>query len=200
MLSSIHPFGERARNSRWGITASAFIVGAIAGGTVMGAVLGAAGLLVLGLTGVPTPAIGVVAALVVASAMVVDVRRSVPSIKRQVDENWLNAYRGWIYGGGFGFQLGLGLDVVVTTAAVYAAFALAFLSASVTAGVAIGGAFGAVRGLTILTGARIDTPQVLRSFHRRLQSYLPAAHRLVLASEVAAVAAVVVALSAGWVT
>jgi hypothetical protein len=31
-----------------------------------------------------------------------------PSWQRQVDERWLTTYRGWVYGAGFGFQLGAG--------------------------------------------------------------------------------------------
>lgn len=32
-----------------------------------------------------------------------------PGPARQVDEDWLARYRGWVYGAGFGTQLGLGV-------------------------------------------------------------------------------------------
>ena len=60
-----------------------------------------------------------------------------PTVRRQVDNRWLNRYRGWVYGVGFGFQLGLGVVTVVTTSAVYLAFAAAMLSGSPAAGAMI---------------------------------------------------------------
>ena len=145
----------------------------------------------------PAFVVGTLALSVVVAGLAMDLSGSVPSIRRQVNEDWLNAYRGWVYGGGFGFQLGVGLDVIVTTAAVYAMFAFTFLAATPAAGLAIGMTFGAVRGLAILTAARVTTPQLLRGFHRRLQSFLPAARRLVLATEACAVVVLAVVLVVG---
>ncbi len=89
------------------------------------------------------------------------VRARLPGPRRQVNEQWLHAFRGWVYGGGFGLQLGAGVATVVTTAAVYATLAAALLSASVVAGAAIGGIFGGLRGLALLAGAGIRTPSAL---------------------------------------
>ena len=36
MLSSISPLGERARNSRWWLTTTAYLLGSLAGGIAMG--------------------------------------------------------------------------------------------------------------------------------------------------------------------
>jgi hypothetical protein len=194
MLSSIHPFGERARGSRWGITVTAYVAGAVAGGALVGGVLGAAGFVFLAMPGVPVAVTAVAALGVAGIGLLVDSglgRFRVPSIRRQVDEDWLNAYRGWVYGAGFGFQLGLAFDVIVTTAAVYAAFALALLSASPAAGLAIGSVFGLVRGAAILTAARVTTPELLRRFHRRLQALGVWARKLVVATEAGVVAALV---------
>jgi hypothetical protein len=43
MLSSIHPPGERSRNSRWGLTLTAYLVASVVGGALMGSVAGGIG-------------------------------------------------------------------------------------------------------------------------------------------------------------
>ena len=43
MLSSITPFGERGRHNRFGVTATAFVIGAISGGTALGVLAGLLG-------------------------------------------------------------------------------------------------------------------------------------------------------------
>jgi len=45
MLASINPLGERARNRRWSLTVTAYLVGSVLGGAVMGALLGLVGAL-----------------------------------------------------------------------------------------------------------------------------------------------------------
>src|SRR5437016_1313445 len=54
MLASIHPLGERARHSRWGITVTAYVLGSVGGGAGAGAVLGAVGAAAFAL--LPAPA------------------------------------------------------------------------------------------------------------------------------------------------
>lgn len=194
MLASIHPLGERARNNRWVATAIAYTAGALVGGTVAGALFGAIGWIMTTGFDAPASATALAAGGVLATAIVMDGRLAgarVPSIRRQVDENWLNALRGWVYGVGYGFQLGLALDVIVTSAAIYAAFALAVLTGSVWHGAAIGAVFGLVRGVTIFTAAGVTTPEALRTFHRRLAGLEPAARRGVIAAESVALAAIV---------
>jgi cytochrome c biogenesis protein CcdA len=166
MLSSITPLGERGRHNRFGVTATAFIIGAIAGGTTLGALCGWIGSLL------PDRSNAVDAVLVVALAIagaLLDATH-VPSNKRQVNEDWLHRYRGWVYGVGFGAQLGVGIVTVVTSAATYVAFALALLTGSVAAGAAIGFAFGALRGLSLLTVRNVNSQDALRTFHRRLDA------------------------------
>jgi hypothetical protein len=171
MLSSIHPLGERSRNNRWVITATAFVLASVAGSMTAGGLMGLLGALVE-LAFDPSPAVRVTAVVVVlVAAMALDLGLAglrIPTIHRQVNENWLTAYRGWVYGLGFGFQLGLGAVTIVTTAAVYAWLAISFLSGSVAIGLAIGAMFGLGRGLAILPAAGIDDPGKLRAFHRRL--------------------------------
>jgi hypothetical protein len=122
-----------------------------------------------------------VVALAVAGA-VLDATR-VPTIKRQVNEDWLNRYRGWVYGLGFGSQLGFGVVTVVSSAATYVAFALAVLTGSVAAGAAIGFTFGALRGLSLLLVRDIDSPDALRTFHRRLDARAAGGARLGVVSQ-----------------
>jgi len=164
MLSSIHPLGERNKGNRWWMTVAAHIVGSVIGGAAVGAALGLVGAV---LRPVARPA-----ALVIAlAALAIDLGQPhmpLPRWRRQVDEQWLVAYRGWVYGLGYGVQLGAGLVTIVTAATVYLVFALALFSGSVGAGALIGGVFGLVRGATVLAGARIETVEQLRQFHRRM--------------------------------
>ncbi len=159
MLSSITPLGERGRHNRFGVTATAFVVGALAGGTTLGALCGWLG------SWLPDRSSAVDALLVVALAVagaVLDAT-GVPTIKRQVNEDWLTRYRGWVYGLGFGAQLGFGVVTVVTSAATYVAFVLAVLTGSVAAGAAIGLTFGALRGLSLLLVKDVDSPERVAS-------------------------------------
>jgi sulfite exporter TauE/SafE len=168
MLSSIHPLGERGKGNRFAVTAAAFVAGTVVGGATVGAMLGALGM-VVGLVVPDAAALAVVGALAVAAAVFERSGRRLPSVPRQVDENWLNEYRGWVYGSGFGFQLGAGVLTYITSAAVYVALAAALLAGHPLAAVAIMASFGLTRGLSLLPARRIQTPAQLVSFHRRLQ-------------------------------
>ena len=102
-------------------------------------------------------------------AIVLDVLpRAVPGPRRQVDERWLDRYRGWVYGAGYGAQLGLGVTTIVSSAAMYVALLAAFLTASAPAGAIVLGCFGAVRGLTPLAAAGVRSQHRLLEFHRAL--------------------------------
>ena len=160
MLGSITPLGERSRGRRWGATVTAYVIGSILGGAAMGAIAGAVGVVALGW--LTEPAALAILALLAALGLAADLHLGgmrLPSPRRQVDERWLHRYRGWVYGGGFGFQLGFGLLTVVTTSTVYLTAAAAGLSDSVAAAIGIGALFGR-RGLR-----RFWPPA--RSGHRR---------------------------------
>jgi len=118
-----------------------------------------------------------------------------PSHTRQVNEDWLVEYRSWVYGGGFGWQIGVGLATFVTTAAVYLMLALAALTASPVAALAVVTGFGLVRGLAVLLGRSLTTPQRMLDLHRRLADLLPTAQRAVVAVQAAVLA---VAAGAAW--
>jgi sulfite exporter TauE/SafE len=94
----------------------------------------------------------------------------------------MGRYRGWVYGAGFGLQLGTGVVTIVTTAAVYATFALATLSGSAAAGALIGAIFGLVRGGTLLLTADLHTPAQVRALHRRVAATAPWARSVTVAS------------------
>lgn len=71
-------------------------------------------------------------------AVAVDLRPgSAPGPRRQVDERWLDEFRGWVYGLGYGTQLGLGVSTVVSSAATYAALLAALLCADPGTGAVI---------------------------------------------------------------
>jgi hypothetical protein len=188
MLSSIHPLGERARSNRWWLTVSAFVVGATAGGAVLGAAAGAAGRLA-GAADWTDRARAVVVVVAAAGALAADVspRRFSP-VRRQVDERWLHTYRGWVYGVGYGAQLGVGLATIVVTATLYLVVVLAALTGSVIAGAVVGATFGVARGATLLAGRRLTSPDALRRFHRRLDRARSVAATGTLATSAAVVA------------
>jgi hypothetical protein len=188
MLTSISPLGERGRGNRWTWTVAVYVAGSLLGGATSGAVLG-----LLGSALDPSRPVLVVAAIVCALAAIIDVTRPVPTWRRQVDEDWLTRYRGWVYGFGFGYQLGLGFVTVVTSAATYAALALCLLSGDVVAGTAIGACFGLVRALPILRLHSATTPDRLRAVAARLEMLSRAAGRATTAALSAAAAALAVA-------
>jgi hypothetical protein len=167
MLSSIHPLGERARGNRWSMTVSAFTVGAVGGGAVLGALAGTLGHVIL--RG-PAPA-WLVGALLVAAGVADLARVPAPSSHRQVNERWIGTYRGWVYGLGFGAQLGFGFATFVVTWGTPAlALALAFMARPV-AGVVVGAVFGAARAIPVLAAGWIDRPARLAEFGERMSRW-----------------------------
>lgn len=192
MLSSITPLGERSRGQRFGVTAASLLLGAAGAAAGLGALLGAVG------AALPLDAaqrlVTLAAAAGVGLALDLLPGRRVPTHLRQVDERWLQRYRGWVYGFGFGVQLGVGVATVVTASAVYLTLVGAALAPSVAAGALIGAVFGAVRGGSVLLGGRIDTPARLVRFHRRLERLeRPAGAATVALQAVAVAAALMVA-------
>jgi hypothetical protein len=168
MLASITPLGERGRRSRWWITVVAFLVGCAGAGLVVGALCGLAGAIVLPAS-VGEQGRLVVLALAILAAIVLDaIPAAVPGPHRQVNERWLDEYRGWVYGLGYGTQLGLAVTTVVSSAATYVALVAAFLTADAGRGALIVGCYGVIRGVTPLAAAHVRTPQQLLALHARL--------------------------------
>jgi len=175
MLASITPLGERGRQSTWGITVGAFLLAALGAGALAGAALGVVGSLVL--TGIGADArLAILAggALVALSLDVLPL--SVPGPRRQVDERWRTQFRGWVWGGGYGAQLGVGVSTVVQSAATYVALWAALLAGGAPRGALIVGVFGLARGLQPFATWRVRRPDTLVSFHARLGQWAGAVH------------------------
>jgi hypothetical protein len=200
MWSSITPLAERARGRRFGWTAAWFVAGSILGGATLG--LGAA-VLAAGVARL-APGTGAVA-LVAAGAALAGTAwdagllpPALPHHRRQVNELWLNRYRGWVYGLGFGWQIGSGLATYVMTAGVYLSVVLAALTGAPVAALVVGVFFGLVRGLAILPVAVVTSPARLAAFHRRVDAAREPVRVTTLGSQaVVAVAAASLTGSAG---
>ncbi len=118
-----------------------------------------------------------------------------PRHGRQVDRLWLDHYRSWVYGTGFGWQIGVGLATYIVTSAVYLAVAIAALTGSPVEAFWTGLIFGTVRGLAIFLGVGATTLEALRSLHRRIHTLEPASRVAMFATQ-AAVA--VIAIGNVW--
>ncbi len=164
MLTSINPLGERMRGSRWSRSAVAFSTGSIAGGTLLGVLLGSLGLVLIR-SGPQWGAIAIVLAL----AGLADLGRiPVPGPARQVNETWIGRYRDWVYGLGFGFQLGVGFSTFVVTWGTWAIAGAMVLTSSPVLGGLIGAGFGIGRAVPIWTTAAVRQPADLMRHGRRM--------------------------------
>ncbi len=183
MLSSISPFGERARGSRWWLTVTAYLLASAAGGATTGLLFGGAGqLLAMVLTPKAALALLAAAALAGTAADLGVMGLRLPSIQRQVNEDWLTTYRGWVYGAGFGYQLGLGLATIVTTSTVWLLWIAAAMSGSWVTGLLLGSVFGVVRGSLILGNAWVSEPADLRRLFTTISAHAAKVHQLAVAT------------------
>ena len=176
MLTSISPLGERARGNRWWLTVGWLSLGTVLGGSAIGAGLGALGRALAGSVDDGVRLAVLAGACAVAAAWDMSGRR-LPG-RRQVSEDWLVAYRSWVYGAGFGLQLGAAVVTVVNTALVPLFMLAALLSGNTAAGLMIGAAFGAARGASMALSIRVRTTDDLRRLHRRLDLHADRARRL----------------------
>jgi sulfite exporter TauE/SafE len=161
MLSSIHPLGERSRNNRWAVTVGAFTLGSLAAASLIGAALGTVGSLF------ESPP-WVLLALVGLAGLLDLIGVDPPGPERQVNERWIDTFRGTVYGFGFGAQLGAGLATFVVSWGVYAVLAAELLSGSAIGGATIGAAFGLGRAAMPIASGWVDRPSRLTAFHVRL--------------------------------
>ena len=199
MLSSITPFGERSRGHSYRVTAAWFVLGAAVGGATLG--LGAAALSALlsaiGFTGHPllvasTAAVIALLGAAVDAGLFGDV---LPVIRRQVDDRWLSRYRAWVYAGGFGWQIGIGVATYVMTSAVFVFVGLVTLSGRPPAAFSVSVGFGAIRGAAVLLTSHSSDPTALRALHRKMDRAAEPVRWAAIATQ--GVAAVVIAAYVG---
>jgi hypothetical protein len=197
MLSSITPLAEQGRSHRYRTTACWFVAGSVVGGASLGLVtaLLAAGIAAAGFSSITVGTLALIACLVAAASDASTIKFRLPVHHRQVNERWLDQFRPWVYGAGFGWQIGAGLATYVKTSAVYLMIALAALTGDPWLAVGVGALFGLVRGLAVFLGRRITNPIALADFHRHLMALDPRARQLVVSWELAAALLVSLALS-----
>ncbi len=196
MLSTITPVSERGRGASYRSTATWFVIGSAAGGASLGAVMAAAA---VGVRAVQLPValvdlLALGAALVAAGSDAGAGGFRLPIHRRQVNERWLDQYRPWVYGAGFGWQIGSGLSTYITTAAVYLMVVLCALTGQPTVAAAVGVLFGILRGLAAFLTRRLNSPAQLLAFHRRFVGAGPRMGQIVVGVEVAAAGAVAAVL------
>jgi hypothetical protein len=198
MLSSITPMTEAGRGNRFNVTATWFVVGAVVGGATLGAVaaLGAAGVAALELADSTRWGIAAVAAVLTASIDLGIAGIELPIFKRQVNDAWLRRYRSWVYGAGFGWQIGVGVATYIMTAGVFLTVGLAVLTGEPLVALAIGLTFGLVRGSAVWIGKPATTPAALGEVHARLDALAPASRAAAAGAQVLA-AVVLAGLAAG---
>jgi hypothetical protein len=172
MLSTITPMAEHGRGHRYRATVGWFVTGALLGGASLGAACAALAALYRSAAAPESFTAAVVAAfaMVCAASDSLLVALELPIHRRQVNEGWLDEYRPWVYGVGFGWQIGCGLATYVKTSAVYLLAVLGMLCASPKAAFAAGVLFGFLRGTSVLLARDVKSPTALRSLHRRLSS------------------------------
>lgn len=165
LQAQIHPLGEKSRGNSWPITITSFTAASILAGAVVTSVLGLLGSLV---EFTATTALAATAILGIVAGGLDLIGLQPPTPRRQVNENWIGRYRGWVYGAAFGVQLGVGFSVFVMSWGYYAMLGAALLTGSWISGAIIGAAFGLGRGILLLLAGFINHPSQLARFHLRL--------------------------------
>jgi hypothetical protein len=194
MLSQITPVAEAARGHKFGRTAAFFLVGALLGSLTLGLAI-AVGAALFAAADLGTDTTIALVAVCAALGAVVDTHVlgfGPPFLRRQVNEDWLMRYRPWVYGGGFGWQIGFGLSTYVMTAAVGVMILLGALSASPAAAVLVAVVFGLARGSAVFLGVPLRTRPALYAFHRRFHAAAEPVRQAVIALQL------LVALGAIW--
>jgi hypothetical protein len=110
----------------------------------------------------------------------------VPSWRRQVDERWLTTYRGWVYGAGYGLQLGAGVATIIPASTTYVVGLAALLTARRPRARSSGRSFGATRALPLLLTARVTHARRAHPADARMADASRPAHLLTGAGQAAA--------------
>ena len=173
MLSVITPLQEQGRGNRFRVTALWFLLGATVGGAMLG------GLMSVPAMGWRRIGADLEVALVITTfgalvAVISDGKLfgfQLPGHDRQVNERWLDQYRSWVYGGGFGWQIGIGLATYIMTAGLYLLMIVAALGASTSGALILGTVFGLVRGLAVFAAREVTSLEALNDLHRRFEQW-----------------------------
>jgi len=176
MLSTITPVTEQGRGRHYAATVPWYLLGALAGGATLGGVAALASIPVRA-ADIPEMTVLAIIGLFAVVSIFSDLGVGgfqLPRHKRQVDRLWLDHYRSWVYGTGFGWQIGVGLATYIVTTAVYLTVLIGVLTSSPLQALTIGLLFGGVRGLAIFLGARATTLDKLHGLHRGLTRFEPA--------------------------
>ena len=196
MLSSITPLSEVGRGHRYWATVAWFLFGSILGGLTLGlvAALGAMAVAGLGLSAPASAGVVLVVGLVTLASDLGLGGFRLPANPRQVERTWLDRYRPWIYGLGFGWQLGVGVATYVMSASVYLMVVVAAATGEPLLALAVVTLFGALRGLAVLPAANVRTPADLGRLHRRIERFRPTSRVVALAGQIAVLTVAVVVL------
>lgn len=191
MISQITPVSERAKGHTFAVTATWFVLGGIAGGASLGAVLalGAWGLGAMDVDAQIRYGVLALAGVVTIASDLKIFGVSLPIHPRQVNETWLRRLRAWAYASGFGWQIGTGFATYIMTAGVYLTAALGIATADPAAAFVVGTTFGLARGLQVLVASRATTPERLQVLHARIDRAEATSLRIAIAGQVALVAA-----------
>ncbi len=185
MITTVHPLAEGARGRRWVATAVWFVVATLVTSTLLGATLSWLGsMMSVGVGG----AVLVSLILVIAAAVDLGGWRP-PSTTRQLNENWLTSYRGWVIGAGYGAQLGSGFATVVPSWTGYALIPVLVLAGDPVTGALLGLVFGLGRVAAVAPAGVIRDRSSLARIPDRWVAAEP------LAAGVTSVAIVVAGLS-----
>jgi sulfite exporter TauE/SafE len=169
VLGTITPLGERARQSRWGVTALFYMLGSLLSGALLGGIAGTIGSTWSTIV-TDDFALGIIA-VIATLGLALDtgiIAVSLPTTRRQVNDTMLPKYRGWVYGAVFGLQLGTGVLTIVRSSVIYVVFVTAMLAGNSTVGAAIGASFGALRASSLLLAASADDWNAVARLSRRL--------------------------------
>lgn len=172
MLSTITPLAEASRGHRFRSTAVWFLIGSIIGGATLGGLMAlmAIGVGALQLSSSSVLWIVGLVALVAAGSDGRVAGFHLPGHDRQVNERWLDRYRSWVYGAGFGWQIGVGLATYIMTAGLYLLILMGAAVGDPLIAVGLGTLFGLVRGLAVYLAADLTTRERLLRFHARFEA------------------------------
>jgi hypothetical protein len=197
MLSVITPLQEQGRGNRFRATALWFLLGATVGGGMLGALMAMLAA-AWGRLGAGVEVALVITTFAALVAVISDGKLfgfQLPGHDRQVNERWLDQYRSWVYGGGFGWQIGVGLATYIMTGGLYLLIVVGALGTSTSGALILGTVFGLVRGLAVFAARDITSLEALNELHRRFEQWRQLVRKMTIG--VIALIGVVAGMAAG---